>query len=267
MNKIVLFNDKVKDITVDDNIEYYIINKNDIFDVTSLKLVIKNNTSLEIDYESDVDIKLDVCIDVLDNVSFNLFEKRVGLKTKILYKYNLNKDSYMKIDKFYDVFEMKEADLINLNGKNASIDYNLKTISKNKEKYDIRVNHNYPNTFSNIKNNGVNIKDGELTFNVSSFVFKNKVDCTVNQTNRIINLTNNKCKINPNLFIDENLVTANHSAHIGTFSNEEMFYLQSRGIDNLSATYLLIKGFLLSEFNLSDNQTLEVTEIINKYWR
>ena len=64
---------------------------------------------------------------------------------------------------------------------------------------------------------------------------ENKIGCVANQNNRIINLSDNKCEINPNLLIEENDVEANHSAHIGRFSNDEMFYLQSRGFPKSSS--------------------------------
>ena len=139
--------------------------------------------------------------------------------------------------------------LVNLNGQDAKFNYNFKTIATGYEKYDLNIYHNAPKTTSLIKNNGVNMKDGNLIFNVSSFVSAGNKDCNVDQISRIINLTNNKCQINPNLFIDEFDVNANHSALIGKFSDEEMFYMQSRGIDEKSAVNLLINGFLTSEVN------------------
>ena len=84
---------------------------------------------------------------------------------------------------------------------------------------------------SNIKNNGVCIERGNIIYQVSSFVPKEITGCIVNQNNRIINLTDNKCEIKPNLYIDSFDVEASHSALIGKFSDEEMFYIQSRGID------------------------------------
>ena len=86
----------------------------------------------------------------------------------------------------------------------------------------------------------------------------------LDQKNRIINLTNKKCEIKPNLFIDENDVIANHSAHIGKCNEEEMFYLMSRGIEPKEAENLIIRGFLLNGLKQGQN---EMENIINKYWR
>jgi Fe-S cluster assembly protein SufD len=49
---------------------------------------------------------------------------------------------------------------------------------------------------------------------------------------------------NPILLIDENDVTAGHAASIGQVDPEDMYYLQSRGLDQDTAERLVIRGFL-----------------------
>ena len=115
-------------------------------------------------------------------------------------------------------------------------------------------------TISDITTHGVNIS-GNLYFNVTTYIPKGMVSSVTNQNNRIINLTNNECTIRPNLLIDEYDVIANHSALIGSFKDEEIFYMQRLGIDKNTANKLLIEGFLKSKLNntLSNN--------FKKYWR
>ena len=127
------------------------------------------------------------------------------------------------------------------------------------------INHNEKNTVSDITNHGVN-KEGTLVFNVTSVVSNDVIDCKVNQNNRIINLTEEKCEIKPILLIDENDVEANHSALIGKFSDEEMFYLNSRGIDDELALNLLIKGFL-KDMDINDIYKEKIEKEIDNYWR
>ena len=167
---------------------------------------------------------------------------------------------------YFTFDSIKEMIIANLNGIGADFEYNFKTISNKKETYDYHVFHNNINTISNIKNNGVCVLDGEIIYQVSSFVPKNIIGCIANQNNRIINLTDNKCEIRPNLYIDCNDVEASHSALICKFSDEEMFYIQSRGIDYKNALKLLISGFLLSDI---ENKKIikEVNKNIEKYWR
>jgi len=264
MNKILLIDDNIKEINLDNSITYELIPKNILFEVNTLIININSNTELNIFYQNINDSKLNIEINILDNIICTLNEFREGTNSKVKYHYNISSNSTLNLYKFYDIDNMKEFVKIDLNEIGASINYHFRTICKNTEKYDLTIYHNKPKTNSNIINNGVNINDGNLTFNVSSFVESGNVDCNVIQKSRIINKTNNKCQICPNLYIDEYNVQASHSAHIGTFKDDELFYLMSRGINEAEASYLLIKGFLLNNMN---KLTDKIEEICEKYWR
>ena len=169
------------------------------------------------------------------------------------------------LEKELSKYDSDDVLITNLNEEYSKFNYNFKSISKSKENYDLVINHNSKNTDSFIKNNIVNVEDGKTTIQVSSYVDNGNIGCNVDQSNRIINLTDNKCEIRPNLYIDEYDCNANHSALIGGFSKQELFYLQSRGLSINDANRLLINGFLLSDF---DNVKMikEIKNNINKYW-
>jgi hypothetical protein len=261
MNKITIGKDVNFDIS--DDVEIMVNKANKFLNVKEIKIKIINDADLEIEC-LDSDLKLDIYINVLDNVKANIYELKNGEDYKCQYKYYLGEDSFLRVEKVIDVKTINEMSVINLNGERSKIDFYLKTISKMKEKYNFLVYHNANNTVSHIINNGVNILEGTLEFNVSSFVSNGTINCDINQSGRIINNTNNTCLIKPNLFIDENDVMASHSALIGTFSFEEIFYLMSRGISKKEAESLLTKGFLLKNIT---HYKANLEEIINKYWR
>lgn len=265
MNKIKIVDDTITYTSLDDSISLDEIPRSEFFDVTSICLKINKDTNLSIEYSTRKATKLDVKITVKNGVNLDLSEYRFGKNFKIRYQYNLEENSYINVCKFYDVSGIKEMNMIYLNGNYAKIDYNFKTISTGFEKYNLTIYHNALNTESNICNNGVNINKGNLQFNVSSFGMLNNTGCNINQNSRIVNLTSNKCQINPNLFIDEYDVSASHSAYIGNFSDEELFYLQSRGIDEKKAINLLITGFLTN--NTNNLIKKRIIKNINKYWR
>ena len=256
MNKIILGENI--ETNIDNNIKINIENKYD--DVK--KIVIDVVKNAKIDFIFNTQQKLEIEINVLKNKKCYINEYKENEKYKLQYKYNLEENAYLNIVKINDVKKTKELILFNLNGKNSKVDYLLKTIAYKEEKYCLMVYHNNKNTVSNIINNGVNIKDGEIKFDVSGFVPNGNTDCVLNQDNRIINLALNKCEIKPNLFIDENDVIASHSAHIGKCNDDKMFYLRSRGISKKEAEMLLIKGFLMAKL---DNKEM-MKNIINKYW-
>lgn len=265
MNKIKIVNDEFVLVQEDSKIEYNYIINNDKYSVNSLKIKVKEDTDIELDISITKSNKLDIFINVLKGVNLKINEYISGSDLKIQVKYYLEEDSNVDIKKINNIESIKEYDIFNLNGKGAKVKRVLKTISGNKQKYNVLVYHNTKETSSDLINHGVNIESGELIFNVSSFVPKDMINCFVNQSNRIINLTDNNCTINPNMYIDCFDVTANHSAFIGSFSDEELFYLQSRGIDLETATKLLIRGFLISD--LSEDLKDRYNDIIDKYWR
>lgn len=266
MNKIKVVNDNLEKANVSKHIgvEYY--RKECLFAINDLKINVTKDSDLDIEIDLKEDSKLNFNINLNNNVKLNLNINTIGKTGKIQYKYTLNENSICNINKFQNIDSIKEMIIVNLNGINADFEYNFKTIASNKETYDYHIFHNYNNTVSNIKNNGVCISGGNIIYQVSSFVPKEITGCIVNQNNRIINLTNNKCEIKPNLYIDSYDVEASHSALIGKFSDEEMFYIQSRGIDYTNALKLLITGFLTSDIN---NKKIinNINKNINKYWR
>ncbi len=266
MNKIIIENSVIKEKVIDDTIRINYSINDTFLAVNNLEIECLKDTNLYISYLNNSDIKINVIVNCLENVNVNIFENYSNNILKIRNTYNLDKSSNLHVQKFYDVKEINQFDVINMNGENANIDYVLKTISTGCEKYNLLINHNATNTFSNIINNAVNINDGEVIFDVNGVVPKGKFGCVLNQNNRIVTFNQNKCQINPNLLIDENDVSANHSAFVGKFNYDELFYLQSRGIKYNDALKLLIKGFLFSNLVLNDeiNDMLEL--IIKKYW-
>lgn len=267
MNRIKVDNDIVTQHELNKEVRLSFLEKSEDFMVNKIVIDLLKNTSLEIEYQNESAPKLDILIRVAEGVIANVLEIRNGNLMKIQYRYELDNDSHLNIQKFHHIKGIKELDNIYLNGKNATINYILKTISKEREKYDITVYHEGKNTESIIRTNGVNIINGSLDFHVTGIVPNGKTGVIINQKNRIMNLNNRKCSIHPNLFIDEYDVVANHSAWIGRFREEELFYLESRGLSESMSTNLLVKGFLLSNLELPNNRKEEIVSIINQYWR
>ena len=247
MNKIKLFRDQIRSTNIDDSIILDVIPRNEFFDVTTINLKIVKDTELLLEYNTKRPVKLNIKIEVDKDVNFTLKEYRYGTNFKVQYLYYLKENSNSKIYKFYDVSGIKEMSIIYLQEKNANIDYFFKTIATGCEKYSMRIYHNAPNTNSNINNGGVNVLNGNLSFSISSFVNEGNKECDVYQNSRIINLTENKCQIYPNLFIDEYNVNANHAANIGTFDESDIFYLMSRGISRENAVNMLINGYMIKD--------------------
>lgn len=262
MNIIKIKNDSIELFESDELIEVSLSDKYEIFDIRKMNIKVLASTELEIIYDNKQESKIDIEYNIGSDISFKVTEIRKEVKTKVQYKYFIEENSTIDVTKFYDVGLVKELDIISLNGLNSKINYNFKTISSDKQKYDIVVYHNNKNTESNIINNSVNIDNGTTIFNITSVVYNGITDCVLNQSSKIINLNDSESIINPNLLIEENDVIANHSAFIGKFSESQIFYLMSRGISREESINLLIKGFLTEGIN-----NKKINKIIEKYWR
>ncbi len=215
-----------------------IIDKGDIS-----TLYIDKKIDLEIIVNKNVDNKL-LIIGTSDyNINITLMEN-----SKIILN-SLNKNNSVNIN-------------INLH-ENSNITYNHSVISKENSINNFSINHKENNSTSILNNNGINLSDGKLFFNIDGIVPKNMVNINCNQSSKILNFKNGNSKIIPNLIIDSNDIIANHAAYIGKINDEEMFYLSSRGINKESIKKLIYKGTMLNKMNINKE---EVNQILNEWW-
>lgn len=221
---------------------------------------IEKSLSLQIEYYNKINLRIK--IHVLKNVELTLCECRKKGIHNAEYEYILDENSYIFLSKFYDASSVKENSKIYLNGEDAKIDTRFKTIVKDQETYTTTIYHNKCRTICNLYNYAVCL-NGNCQFNINNIVFNKIKDCVISQNTRIITLGNSTGVVCPILKIDEESVEANHSAHIGTFSDDDIFYLESRGISRSKAINLLVSGILLQGEDIFYEK---IQDQINKYW-
>lgn len=158
--------------------------------------------------------------------------------------YKLNKNSKLVVYQYG--ININNNIVVNLDGENSSVEYHYSTINYSDHKFKIDINHNSSNTISNIYNHGVNVLNNILSFDVNGKVIKTSDNCICNQENQIINLLDGNSMISPNLLIDNYNVSSSHSAYIGKFKENIIFYLMSRGISKSKSYELLIRSFLVN---------------------
>ena len=261
MNKIIV-NDDLVELQTSSSLNIDVYERQDIFDVTKLKIQVLRSTSLIIEYNNQGKSKIDIEININKGVKFKLIEIKEGYEIKVQYKYNLDDYSEILVNKFYDLDIIKEFDVINLNGKNSTINYNLNSIAKNKQSIDILVCHNNEKTTSNINNKAICILEGSVKFNITCTGYDNIKKYNTNHNNQIINLNDKKCLINPSLLSDDNVIETNHTEYIGKFNDVDLSYLLKEGINKENALKMHIKNFF--KFNINNSK---INKIINKYWR
>ena len=152
-------------------------------------------------------------------------------------------------NKFYYNNKCNEVVNIYLNKKGASVKYNFSSISNNDNFYKINVYHLDNNTSSDVFNRIVAKENSSNYFDINSYVDNGIKDCYLNQSTKIVTLGDSDNRVNPNMFISEEDVTAIHSSTIGSINEEDLFYLMSRGISYNDSVKLIIKGMILSNIN------------------
>ncbi len=169
---------------------------------------------------------------------------------KTHYTYNITEDTVI----YHYLVDSSSTVDVNMVTEGVTLYYYYNTINYKNNSFSIKVNHLKDNTHSELFNHGVNVGNKKLDFFVEGIVPKESEKCICNQDNQIINMSDGKSTICPNLLIDNYDVDSNHSAYIGKFSEDKLFYLMSRGISFDEANRLLLNGFLINSDSIDLNK-------------
>lgn len=239
-----------------------IISDSENIKIDGNNIIFINSGTYFLEYENITEINL--CISVLDNIDVVLFESAFLKDIKVNNKYIVNK-GLLIVNKFYDndsVIEEIDIDLFN----NGKIEYKFSNICKNRESYVININHLGESTVSNISNKSIAMDLSKLDFVINSIVAKEYEKSILDQNTRIVTLGESDAKISPNMYIDCDDIEARHGSVIGTFKDDMLFYLMSRGIEYNDAIKLLVKGYLFSNMDSDSSLREKILNVIDMYW-
>lgn len=253
MSNIIIDNNILDDYK-DSNIE---ISAKKIKFISSGKYIIEViNSSL---------VKLD--IEVLDDLDVQLVIFSCDNNLEVNNHYIIGKNSNLNIYKFYYNKNVNENIVVDLNGEKSCINYKFSSISRGVEEYHIIVNHNHHNVSSKISNKCVGLDNSSIKLVIDSVLDKGNIDCIMDQNSRILALGDMDACIIPNMFIEEDSVNARHGSVIGKISDEDIFYLMSRGISENDAINLMVKGLIISNLDLDMELRAKIFECLQEIKR
>ena len=123
----------------------------------------------------------------------------------------------------------------------------------------MEVQHNAAHTTGLMKNFSVLLDKGQYEMVANGNIKKGCVEAQSHQATRVLTLgQGHKTKVIPLLLIDENDVKASHALTIGQPDEDQLYYLQSRGLTTKQAVGLLSIGYFLPVIELIDNQEEKV---------
>jgi Fe-S cluster assembly protein SufD len=137
------------------------------------------------------------------------------------------------------------------------------TNKKEKRSINFNTNHFIKNCYSNINTKGIfnSVKEGSIIgkINVKKNCFNTKAFF---HSDNLLTISKAKVNIRPILKIYNKDVICNHGATIGYLGKEEMFYLQSRGVDSKDAQQILKHSFIKPSIDLI--KIKEIKNIVKK---
>lgn len=123
--------------------------------------------------------------------------------------------------------------------------------------YNMQVVNYAPKTYGNMENYAVVLEKGKLMINAVGKMVKGASHSESHQTSRALSFAQGQnTEILPQLLIDENDVQASHAMSIGQVDPEQLYYMESRGLDRNTCTALLAQGYLLPIADTIDDADL-----------
>lgn len=135
---------------------------------------------------------------------------------------------------------------ITITNEGGYVDYkNLCIINNASQILNTKITHKANDTISQINNIGVSFDNADILFNTTGEVLNGYKRCDARQLSKGI-IVGEKSKITsrPILLIDEFDVLAYHGATIGKMSDDELFYLMSRGLSKKESFLLILNGLI-----------------------
>lgn len=234
-------------MTLSENSEY-------IFNVESnsqVTFIIEFKASLK-DLET---IVLTLNVKQNSHVKYVLISEEKSFKTRINQTIQIEKDANVHVISGF-LSQNLEADLnVNLNGENARAMVNAIVVSNDQQQQtvDVHMTHFAPYSYGDMYNVGISNGYGRVTLNGIEKIEKGMKQANAFQTLKGIILSDfSMVDVNPILLIDEYDVKAGHGATVGKIEEQQLYYLQSRGLSKIEAEKLIIKGYIkpiLDEIN------------------
>lgn len=169
------------------------------------------------------------------------------MKTIVIFNEDIKMDISENTEIYHYVIDKDIKVDIKLNKEDTQVKYNLSVINLGRHECAINIKHEVGNNKSDIVCHGVNVSNEELVFDVNGIVPSTSFKAECNEENRIINLNKGKSVIKPNLLVRNFDTFSTHSAYIGPFNKDVVFYLSSKGLSMNKIKELLLMGLLVRD--------------------
>lgn len=275
--------------------EFYLKLDNNVIDTNLVYELVDNVYHINIEsngtylFDYNLTNKTNLIFNIYKNLNLFINQEFNLIKDDLFITYNLDNNSTLtqfntsnndlskiNLHQIVNVFENSKYNLsqayfndddlaikldVNLLKDNAYASTNLACISRleNNKIFDLNIVSKHANTYGEMNNFGVVKDKATLIFNGIGKIEKNASNSTAHQASKIITFSNGvNAQANPYLIIDESDVIASHAAAVGKMDEDQLYYLQSRGISFEVASQLITYGYLKPVLAKIKNEELKL---------
>lgn len=199
-------------------------------------------------------------LDIADEASLTLMMKHTGLeKANLEQKGILGKDSRLEVA-FCELEDNScQIDAVYmLPHTGGSVTVKSASIVSQKKEFKIRCVHESPYTTGLMEHYAVVKERGSYRMEACGKIEKGAHESASHQTTRVLTMSKeHDSEVLPVLLIDENDVKASHATTLGQPDENQLYYLQSRGLSRKQALGLLTLGYLLPISELFADEQLQ----------
>lgn len=254
--------------------------KIEIVDNTSLFLeedgIYRINLSLteklEVEIESKENSKIIALIQYSDKAGTVKISTKVGKDSNLTVLYWNGSNQTIKVEEAVSIFRNgiykvaygelsdgiieREANYYLLE-PGSELEVSSATICQSKKHFYQTAHHVVGDTKVNLENYGIALKHADYYLRVIGKIEKGSKKSESYQTSRVLTFDEDqKTVVLPELLIDENDVKASHAMTIGQMDENQMYYLQSRGLSENEAMQLVTLGYLQPIAQIIDDETI-----------
>ena len=250
--------------TMTKDFERLVFSKSDTYHLTFTK-----DTNLIVDYSTENDLDITIEADVLQDAKVTiLYLNHTTNEVKTNEVYNVKKDASLTVA-YCELMlnKLQHTSKVYLQETGANAQVHTATVCGDKISYDVMIQHLAPYTQSNMENYGIVMQNAAWDVVATGQIKRGCYQSKAHQTTRILTLDDKQnVKVLPILLIDENDVEASHACSLGQPDENQLYYMQSRGMTRAQAIQLLTIGYLLPIANIVDDETVrnEIREEIEK---
>ncbi|MBQ6221662.1 MAG: SufD family Fe-S cluster assembly protein [Solobacterium sp.] len=173
--------------------------------------------------------------------------------------YDVQENAVLKIA-YGEVFQgnTRRNSSVLLNGRQAQATVSSAVLTQAEKTFQLNVESCVPDTIGLMNNYSVVLNGGKYRMDATGVIRKGAHRSESHQTSRSLCFDPKmNSQIIPKLIIDDNDVKASHAASVGRVDEEQLYYMQSRGLTEQQCTALISTGYLMPIVNTIENDELK----------